>query len=154
MYSSTVFSFFPKCAHGVFTNVHTCAHIRHLILCFFLSRRSMNKTGAQRLSEEQRETWVVAGRSLCSSGGVFVLQSPCLDLQDYSSLDTDCSENSPFFFSFGLTCLCKHAHTHTSIDDQVRTHLPRCKTFPIETCAVSFKQGTKLPMGCLPFCCF
>lgn len=117
MYSSAVFSFFPECAHGTHKCTHVCTH-QTPDLVFLLSRRGMNKTGAQRLSEEQRETRVVAGRSLCSSGGVFVPQSPCLDLQDYSSLDADCSENSHsfFFFFFFWANLsvqtCAHPHKY------------------------------------------
>lgn len=111
MYSSAVFSFFPECAHGTHKCTHMCTH-QTPDLVFLLSRRSMNKTGAQRLSEEQRETRVVAGRSLCSSGGVFVPQSPCLDLQDYSSLDADCSENSHFFFFWANLSVQTCAHPH------------------------------------------
>lgn len=61
----------------IYTQVHTQAPD----LVFLLSRRNMNKTGVQRLSEKQRDMGCT-GRSLCSSGSVFVPQSPCLDLQD------------------------------------------------------------------------
>ena len=136
----------PECAHGAHKYPRMCTH-QTPDLVFLLSRRSMNKTGAQRLSEEQGETRDVAGRSLCSSGGLFVPQSPCLDLQDYSSLDADCSENSHssffFFFFFWLTCLCKHARANKSIGDRVRTHL--CSVFWASDKIVS---GMSFHFGC------
>lgn len=77
----------------MYTHTHTCAH-QTPDFVFLFSSRSMNKTGVQRLSEKQWETWGVLAHPLCSSSGVFMPQSPCVDLQDYSSLDAHCSENT------------------------------------------------------------
>lgn len=118
------------CVSHIYRIIHICTH-QTSELVFLLSRRSMNKTGVQRLSEGHSETWDVL-----ADVSAAVVECVCrsLSLWTYSSsLDADCSENTHTPL---LICLHKHAHTHTSAD----LHVQASTQAHIHTSSLSYLQ--------------
>lgn len=94
-----------ECAHRL-TNTHTRTQAPDLV--FLLSRRSMNKTGVQRLSEKQWET-----RGVLADLAAAVAVCSCHNLRVWtyrisSLLDVVCSENT---------------HSFANVSVQTRTHV-------------------------------
>lgn len=96
------------------SRIYTHLHTQTRNLMFLLSRRSMNKTGVQRLSEKQWETWGVLADL---SAAVAVYSCHNLRVWTYrisSLLDDVCSENAHSFANLSVqTCSHRHTQTHT-----------------------------------------
>lgn len=98
------------------SQMYTRVHTQTPDLVFLLSRRSMNKTGVQRLSERQWETWGVLADL---SAAVAVCSCHNLHVWTYRiSLDAVCSESTHSFANLSVqTCtlaaIGAHVHTHT-----------------------------------------
>lgn len=102
---------------------YTQTHTQTPDLMFLLSRRSMNKTGVQRLSEKHWETWGVladlcAAVAVCSPHNLHVWTCRISSL-----LDAVCAENTHSFANLSVQT-CTHIHLlHTLNLQKIYTYV-------------------------------